>query len=222
MTRLLVDGNGVACRCWWASASNVVERFKAAVERAKPSDGATVVVCWDGPGSWRRDLYPAYKANRGPKPQALVKALEECRSAFPGYVAHGFEADDLLATFARAANGDVTLILSDDKDLLQLVTPSCLDPDFKRLVLDSHGKVYDRAAVIEKFGVPPERIRHLLSWTGDKVDGLPGVPGYGPKRAIARALAGEIGNEMTYELTQLADVPAALVRGVSLPPMRNE
>jgi 5'-3' exonuclease len=210
MTVLLVDGNGVAVRTWWASPNNCADRFAAAIQRALPSGGAEVVVCWDGPGSWRRDLFPAYKAQRPAKPQLLAKALEECRRAFGGYVAPGFEADDLLATFARAAvsNDDVTLILSDDKDLLQLATPRCL-------VVDSSGKVWDLAAVGERFGVPPDRLRHLLSWMGDKVDGLPGVPGYGPKRAIAKALAGEIGNQMTYDLTELADVPREMMKGIA-------
>jgi DNA polymerase-1 len=183
----------------------VVSRFRAAIERAKPSSGADVIVCWDGPGSWRRDIFPAYKANRGQKPEALVRALEECRSVFPGYVAPGFEADDLIATFARQApHAHPVVILSEDKDIMQLVGMHCF-------LVTSRGEVYDVARVEAKFGVPPNRLRHLLSWTGDKVDALDGIVGFGPKRAIAKALAGEIGNRLTHDLTELANVPRELM-----------
>jgi DNA polymerase-1 len=210
----LVDGTGVAHRAFWGSPSNIPGRFAAAVQRALPTSGADIIVCWDGKGSWRRDLFPGYKANRPAKPQALVAALEECRRLFPGYVADGFEADDLLATFALAHRYrevgllGVVLVLSDDKDMLQLVQ------DRQVYVVNSSGAVFDDAAVRAKFGVPPDRIRHLLSWMGDKVDGLPGVPGYGPKRAAAKALDGHIGNELTYELAELATVPTAMLRRV--------
>lgn len=229
MTYLLVDGNGIAVRTWWANPGGCADRFKTAIERAMPSGGADVVVCWDSPHSWRRDLFPAYKANRGPKPSALIQALEECRGVFPGWVADGFEADDLLATIARdfatlmyvglePIPGDILLVLSDDKDMLQLaggaiewatLASTHLMPC---LVVNSTGMVYDARAVKKKLGVPPSRIRHLLSWMGDKADGLPGVPGYGPKKAVAKALSGEIGNQLTYELTELATVPCELMR----------
>lgn len=213
MTHLYVDGTGVAHRCWWASASGCTDRFRSIIEKASPSKGAKVSVCWDGAGSWRRDLFPGYKANRPPKPQALAAALEECRRLFPGFVAEGFEADDLLATFARdaAQNGtisEVSMVLSDDKDLLQLAGPRCL-------VIRSTGEIFDAEAVQKKMGVPPSRIRHLLSWMGDKVDGLPGVPGYGPKRAAAMARDGKIGNELTFDLAELAMVPSTLIRSVA-------
>ncbi len=206
MTRLLVDGNGAVCRLWWASPANVVGRFRAAVERVRPSGGAEVTVCWDHPGgSWRRLLYSRYKASRPPKPKALIKALQDCRSVFNDVEAPGFEADDIIGTLARS--GDFALVLSDDKDLLQLVRGACL-------VVDSHGDVYDTGAVRVKLGVFPDQIRHLLSWMGDVADGLPGVRGYGPKRAIPRALAYEIGNRLTFELAELAQVPEDLmVRG---------
>lgn len=202
MIRLLVDGNGVAVRTWWANATGCARRFEAAVKRALPSDGADILVCWDSPRSWRRDLFPHYKANRGPKPEALIEALKDCRGVFPGVEAESYEADDLLAAFAREASPeDVVLILTDDKDMLQLVAPG-------RIVVNSKGAVYETPAdVVKRMGVPPEKIRHLLSWMGDTADGLPGVPGYGPKKAIAKALSGEIGNVLTYELSDLATVP---------------
>jgi len=204
VTNLLVDGNGVAVRTWWASPYRCADRFKAAVERAMPSAGATVTVCWDGPGSWRRDIYAGYKANRLAKPSGCFRAIEECKSVFPGFVASGYEADDLIATLAQVARdpgpGDATLILIDDKDLLQLVSPRCW-------VVTSAGKIFDERAVANKFGVDPWRIRNLLSWMGDKVDGLPGIPGYGRKRAAERASQGDVGHATTYALTELVSVP---------------
>lgn len=206
VTLLLVDGTGIAVRSWWASAKGCPDRFAAAVQRALPTGGADVVACWDGVGSWRRELFAPYKMNRPPKPEALGRALEDCRRAFPGFIADRYEADDLIATFARdTARENVVLVLSDDKDLLQLVAPRCL-------VVNSAGKVFDEKAVADKFGVPPYRIRHLLSWMGDKVDGLPGVPGYGKKRAAEMARDGKIGSTMTYDLTELATVPSSAMR----------
>jgi len=166
-----------------------------------------VTVCWDSPGgSWRRELYARYKANRPPKPKDLTRALAECCATYAhGLSAPGFEADDLIATLARANGADLTLLLTDDKDMSQLVGPRCL-------TIDSAGKVSGVEAVQAKFGVPPSQIRYLLSWMGDAADGLPGVRGYGPKRAIERALRGEIGDQMTYDLTELADVPLRLMR----------
>jgi 5'-3' exonuclease len=131
----------------------------------------------------------------------LVAALNECRGIFRDLEAPTFEADDCIGTEAKAAleRGVFVVVMSDDKDMAQLVGKDC------RWL--AGGKLYDEAAVRAKFGVPPDRMRHLLSWTGDAVDGLPGVPGYGPKKAIAKALAGKIGNQLTYDLTELADVP---------------
>lgn len=201
-TKLLVDSNGLLCRSWWATSKGFMGSFVGTVDKVKP-EGASAIYCWDSPhGSWRRDIFPAYKANRKPKPLALVAALEECRAAFPGPMVEGYEADDIIATLARSAGPeDVSVILSSDKDLLQLVGGTCL-------MVDYDGEVFDVDAVAAKMGVPPDRIRHLLSWMGDKVDGLPGVAGFGMKRARERALAGEVGYSLTYDLTELATIPA--------------
>lgn len=200
-TTLLVDANGLAHHCWWATPKGYLLAFSRAIERAKPHD-AEIIICWDAlDGSWRRDLFPAYKANRPPKPAALKAALDDLRRTWKGPMVHGFEADDVIGTLARAAGpDDLTVILSSDKDLFQLVTPRCF-------VVTYDGTLYDEDGVQQKMGVPPNRIRHLLSWMGDASDGLPGVQGIGPKRGAEKALKGEIGYQLTYDLTALADVP---------------
>ncbi len=134
--------------------------------------------------TFRKELYPDYKANRSEPPEDLVPQfglIREATKAFdlPCIELEGFEADDLIATYARLAEeaGADTTIISSDKDLMQLVTP--------------HVSMYDsmkdrqigRDEVIEKWGVPPEKMIDLQSLTGDSTDNVPGVPGIGPKTA---------------------------------------
>jgi len=205
-TEILVDGNGLVCRLWWANPANVPERFSRAIEQVKPPDwSCRVCVAWDSPSSWRRDLFPSYKSHRKAKPKALADALKACRGRFEDLEAPGFEADDCIATECRRAleSGYFVVVMSDDKDMAQLVDHRC------RWL--AGGRLYDSQEVIAKFGVPPDRMRHLLSWMGDNADGLPGVAGHGKERAIAKALAGEIGNQMTYDLTELTNVPPTLM-----------
>lgn len=227
MTRLLVDGNGLACRLWWGGAHEVPQRFVNVIGEVRmkfldlalepfSDDGGPidVLVAWDVPGgTWRREIMPSYKSGRPPKPQALVEALEACRMLpnFTHVEAPGFEADDIIATLALETEGDV-LILSEDKDFAQLVTDRC------RMV-NARGEITTEADVERKWGVPPNRIRHLLSWMGDSSDGLPGVPRIGAKKAIPHALAGEIGDETTWELVGLATVP---VKALRWPPIQEE
>ncbi len=136
--------------------------------------------------TFRNELYPEYKANRTAPPEDLVPQFGLIRQAtiafdLPCIEMNGFEADDLIATYTRealAAGGDVTII-SSDKDLMQLVGP--------RVTL--YDTMKDRrlgvADVIEKWGVPPEKMIDLQSLTGDSTDNVPGVPGIGPKTAAA-------------------------------------
>ncbi|MEO9339395.1 DNA polymerase I [Mesorhizobium sp. SB112] len=134
--------------------------------------------------TFRNELYPEYKANRSAPPEDLVPQFGLIRQAtrafdLPCIEMEGFEADDLIATYARLAceaGGDTTII-SSDKDLMQLVgeTVSMYDP-----MKDREIRVPE---VIEKWGVPPEKMIDLQALTGDSVDNVPGVPGIGPKTA---------------------------------------
>ena len=134
--------------------------------------------------TFRKDLYPLYKANRSAPPEELVPQFGLIRQAtrafnLPCIETEGFEADDLIATYARQAEAigaDVTII-SSDKDLMQLVTPMVHMYDSMK---DKQIGIPD---VIEKWGVPPEKMIDLQSLTGDSTDNVPGVPGIGPKTA---------------------------------------
>ncbi|MCF1474252.1 MULTISPECIES: DNA polymerase I [Rhizobium/Agrobacterium group] len=134
--------------------------------------------------TFRKDLYPEYKANRSAPPEDLVPQFGLIRQAtrafnLPCIETEGFEADDIIATYARAAEAigaDVTIV-SSDKDLMQLVTPNVHMYDSMK---DKQIGIPD---VIEKWGVPPEKMIDLQSLTGDSTDNIPGIPGIGPKTA---------------------------------------
>ncbi len=134
--------------------------------------------------TFRNDLYPEYKANRDAPPEDLrpqFALIREATRAFnlPCIETEGFEADDIIATYAKeaeAVGGDVTII-SSDKDLMQLITPNTIMYDTmkdKRVGIEE---------VHEKFGVGPEKMIDLQALAGDSTDNIPGVPGIGPKTA---------------------------------------
>jgi len=145
---------------------------------------------FDAPGgSFREQVYPQYKANRPSMPEDLraqIPPIHQAAAALGWTVISqpGVEADDVIGTLARQAseNGFYTIISTGDKDLAQLVG------DRVELVNTMSGDHQDRAGVIRKFGVPPERIVDYLMLTGDTVDNVPGVDKVGPKTA-ARWLA---------------------------------
>jgi DNA polymerase I len=134
--------------------------------------------------SFRKALYPAYKAQRPPAPEDLVPQFAMIREAtrafgLPCIELGGYEADDLIATYAHEAEalGASVTIISSDKDLMQLVTDkvSMYDPMKERAI--------GQAEVLEKFGVGPEKVIDVQALMGDSVDNVPGAPGIGPKTA---------------------------------------
>ncbi len=134
--------------------------------------------------NFRNEIYSEYKANRGEAPDDLIpqfSLIRECVKSFniPQLEIEGYEADDLIATYANLAkNNDLeTIIVSSDKDLMQLVTEkvTMLDPMKNKII-----KIKD---VEEKFGVKPDKVIYIQALTGDKVDNIPGAPGIGPKTA---------------------------------------
>jgi DNA polymerase-1 len=134
--------------------------------------------------TFRNALYPDYKAHRPPAPDDLIPQFALIREAvrafdLPCLEQGGFEADDLIATYAREAGerGATATIVSSDKDLMQLVTDK----------VTMYDTMKDRrigiAEVIEKFGVPPEKVVEVQALAGDSTDNVPGVPGIGIKTA---------------------------------------
>jgi len=151
---------------------------------AENTADALLVVFDAGRQTFRQQIYPDYKAHRPDPPEDLVPQFQLVRDAcaafnVPAVEAAGFEADDLIATYADQAKkaGFETLIISSDKDLMQLVSPgvSMLDPIKNRPI--------GEAEVLEKFGVPPSKVVDVQALAGDSSDNVPGVPGIGVKTA---------------------------------------
>ncbi|WP_305986549.1 DNA polymerase I [Roseibium sp. MMSF_3544] len=134
--------------------------------------------------TFRNEIYPEYKANRPEPPEDLVPQfglIREATRAFsvPCIEQEGFEADDLIATYARQAAelGAQVTIVSGDKDLMQLIGPKV------GMIDTMKNKVFGEPEVFEKFGVGPDKVIEVQSLAGDSVDNVPGVPGIGLKTA---------------------------------------
>ena len=134
--------------------------------------------------TFRNELYAEYKANRSAPPDDLIPQFGLIRQAtrafdLPCLEMEGYEADDLIATYCRLAceAGADTTIVSSDKDLMQLVGPTVAMYDPMK------DKQIGVPEVVEKWGVPPEKMIDLQALTGDSIDNVPGVPGIGPKTA---------------------------------------
>ena len=192
---VLVDGSSYLYRAYHAlpplvtrsgqptgAIKGVINMLRSLIKQVQPSH---VAVVFDAPGkTFREDLYPEYKAHRPPMPDdmraqiaplhALVRAL-----GLPLLCEPGVEADDVIGTLARQAEaaGWPVLVSTGDKDLAQLVTPQVT------LVNTMTSVVLDEAGVFNKFGVRPDQFIDYLMLVGDSSDGIPGVPGVGPKTA---------------------------------------
>ena len=152
-----------------------------------------VVILDAGRKTFRNDIYPDYKAHRPDPPEDLIPQfplIREAAKAFglPCCELENYEADDLIATYARIAveKGGTCTIVSSDKDLMQLIRPGVemLDPIKLRKI--------GPAEVMEKFGVAPEKVVDIQALAGDSTDNVPGVPGIGVKTAAQ--LIGEYGD----------------------------
>ncbi len=181
-TRIDEAGNelalGDATRAWFA-------RFSMAMA---PSH---MVVAFDGPNNWRFKEYVEYKASRIAKPKdeekiAALKTLPPLWDELGVAVIcrEGFEADDIMAAIATKVAGPdcEVVIVSSDKDLMQLVCPSVRQYD-PRPNKAGECVYYDERAVEEKLRVPPHRVVELLALMGDASDNVPGVEGWGAVRA---------------------------------------
>jgi DNA polymerase-1 len=196
----LIDGSGYIFRAYHAlppltrkkdglpvgavsGFCNILNRFLEEAESDRALSHLAVV--FDaGRRTFRNDIYPEYKAHRPEAPEDLVPQFPLTRDAVRAFNTaciekEGFEADDVIATLARRAveQGIEVVIVSSDKDLMQLVRPgvSMFDPVKQKPMAE--------AEVREKFGVGPERVVDVQSLAGDSTDNVPGVPGIGIKTA---------------------------------------
>ena len=159
--------------------------WKLLQDSRKASGPTHIAVIFDaGRATFRNAIYPQYKAHRPPAPEELIPQFPLIRNAVTAFniasiEQDGFEADDIIATYAvqaQLAGADVTIV-SSDKDLMQLVGPGISMLDTMK------NKSINRDEVIEKFGVGPERVVDVQSLAGDSTDNVPGVPGIGVKTA---------------------------------------
>ena len=160
--------------------------WKLLVDMRAQAEGPThLAVIFDhSEKTFRNQLYSQYKAHRPPAPEDLVPQfplVREATRAFgvPSLELPGYEADDLIAAYAckvRDAGGEVTIV-SSDKDLMQLVGPQVSMLDTMKNLKIGHDQV------IEKFGVPPDKVVDVQALCGDSVDNVPGAPGIGVKTA---------------------------------------
>lgn len=200
----LLDGTNMFHRAWSVSEgrgqepasvlfTRMMRNLLFRMERGgrPPTHGA---IFFDPPreGTWRRAIHPGYKAHRTQKPLEFHEQVRAVVTLCDGAsmkngVCETHEADDMLAAMALDAltAGAVVSVISTDKDLLQLVRPGLLVHN------PVSGAWFNTKAVEEKFGVPPSLLGDYLALTGDQIDGVPGAPGIGPKKALA--LLGEFG-----------------------------
>ncbi len=159
--------------------------FKVVEDNTGPDAPTHVAAIFDYSGeTFRNRIFPPYKANRPPPPEDLVPQFPLVRDATRAFniacvEKEGFEADDIIATYARLAReaGGMATIISSDKDLMQLVGGGVDMLDPMKL------KHIDADAVMEKFGVPPAKVVDVQALAGDSVDNIPGAPGIGIKTA---------------------------------------
>ena len=228
---VLVDGSSYLYRAFHAlppltnshgeptgAVYGVINMLRSLVKEYAPQHMAVV---FDARGkTFRDDLFAEYKANRPPMPDELAAQVEPLHAlvralGLPLLQVSGVEADDVIGTLARQASalGMETLISTGDKDMAQLV-----DPHVTLVNTMSHS-VLDRDGVLEKYGVPPERIIDLLALMGDSSDNIPGIPKVGPKTAAkwlneygsldaviahAAGIKGKVGESLRANLDTLA------------------
>jgi DNA polymerase-1 len=196
----LIDGNSLVYRAFFALPesiatstgfpTNAIFGFASMLVKILTEYGPRgSVVVWDAGSSGRKEVYAEYKGHRPERPDLLGEQwphMEPLVEAF-GYRnlrVEGYEADDVIASLAEQAKakGVPVMIVTGDRDAFQLV-----DDGRVQVMATSRGitetKVYDRGAVLERYGIPPELIPDFYGLKGDTSDNIPGVPGIGDKTA---------------------------------------
>jgi len=206
MGALTGGGGGVATNAVYGVCRTLQEL------RSKHFPGRRMIAVFDHPDdSFRSALLPEYKAQRPPVPDDLKMQFAMVKDAvkafnMPAVELSGYEADDLIATLTRKIVGELAcrcVVVSSDKDLFQLVGE-------RVRMWDPYKKVFvGREEVIEKFGVPPEKVVDVQALAGDPSDNVPGVPGIGYKTAAK--LIQEFGDLDTL-LARAAEIPQKMRR----------
>ena len=191
---VLVDGSSYLFRAFYAlpasltspdgMQTNAIHGVLNMLDRLrKDYQPEHMIVVFDAKGkTFRNELYPEYKATRPPMPDELREQIEPLyeivvAQGYPMIIMPGVEADDVIGTMSCGYDGEV-IISTGDKDMAQLVN------DRVSLINTMSNTFFDRQGVIDKYGVPPERIRDYLTLIGDTSDNIPGVPKVGPKTAV--------------------------------------
>lgn len=196
---VLLDGHALAYRAYFALPPNLSTRdgeltsgtfgfasmLLKVLQEFKPD---YIAVTFDVGRTFRHDLSPEYKATRTKMPDELavqMNRIKELVSAFniPVFELEGYEADDILGTLSRQAaeQGIETIIVTGDTDSFQLIDENTKVYTSGRQFSDT--KLYDEAAIIERYGLTPSQLVDFKSLTGDKSDNIPGVAGIGEKTA---------------------------------------
>jgi DNA polymerase I len=192
---VLVDGSNYLFRAFYAIRelsnskgfpTNAIYGFTTMLMKLlRDQEPDCIAVAFDVKGpTFRHDAYDGYKATRKATPDALIPQIPFVKEIVRGFSIpvleqQGIEADDIIGTIARrqAEAGMAVVIVSGDKDMMQLVSREILMVDTMK------DKTYDIEAVKERFGVGPEQVVEILGLMGDASDNIPGVPGIGPKGA---------------------------------------
>ncbi|MFO0728475.1 MAG: DNA polymerase I [Myxococcota bacterium] len=230
----IIDGSGYIFRAYYAirrlstaagEPTNAVYGFTTMFQKAIADEKPRyLALTFDaGKPSFRQKIYPDYKAHRPPPPEDLVPQFQRIFEVAETFAAktfriEGWEADDVIATLTRRAlaEGFEVCIITGDKDLMQLVNDrvTIFDP--------MKDKRFGRAEVIERFGVPPERVVDVLALAGDTSDNVPGVKGVGEKTAAKLIstygdLAGVMKAAANHEITsKIGQTIAASAEAVEL------
>lgn len=223
---VLIDGNAIMHRAYHAlppltsrsgkqinAVYGLISVLLRTIQDLKPTH---IAFCFDTPEpTFRKEINKEYQAHRPEMETMLSDQFQDAYdviAAFgiPIYMKPGFEADDVIGTITKKADIDDIVILTGDRDILQLVSPKVklFMPD-KGL---SHGKLYGKKETIERMGVPPSQIVDYKALVGDPSDNYKGVPGIGPKTAI-KLLQGYKTLENVYDnLDNIPDKIAKLLK----------
>jgi DNA polymerase I len=195
----LIDGNSLAYRAFFAlpesistsdgKPTNAIFGFASMLVKILTDYGQVpTIVVWDAGMSGRKEISADYKAQRSTRPDLLKLQWPHLRplvEAF-GYrniSVEGFEADDVIAALVEQAKdrGIPVMVVTGDRDAYQLVQDGVRIMTTSRGITDT--KVYDTEGVVERYGIPPEKIPDFIGLKGDTSDNIPGVPGIGDKTA---------------------------------------